>query len=408
MATRPQSGGCFEEAAATGSTDAAEPRSSVVNERGRNPLIAFFIPDLTVGGAEQVTVNIANGLARRGYNVDLLLSRFEGELRSQLVSGVTVRTLPPARTPVIGVLAHAPAIVRYVRRHSPDALIPHLEHPSVVCLATDRAAGLDTAVIPTHHSAFGASADETTKDMVVRRLVPSLYPRSDRIIAVSEGVAASIVEQTAVSRDDVSVLHNPVELETVRSMAGEPVQHEWIEDEETPVILFVGRHAEQKGLKTWLQAFEKVADRHPSVRAVLAGTGPQRAEIQEFSNTLGIADRVSMPGYVDNPYRYMKKASTFLLTSEYEGLPTVLIEALACGCQVVATDCVSGPREILSDGEHGRLAPVGDSDAIARAVDKSLSDPVPPETLRARANDFSPDAVMDEYERFIGTHIRSH
>jgi glycosyltransferase involved in cell wall biosynthesis len=103
----------------------------------------------------------------------------------------------------------------------------------------------------------------------------------------------------------------------------------------------------------------------------------------------------------------MRQAETFLLSSRYEGLPTVLIEALACGCPIVATDCVSGPREILADGEFGRLAPTEDHAELAAAVMETLADPIPPAKLRERAADFAPEAVFDEYERFIRAYVSS-
>lgn len=370
------------------------------------PLLAFFIPDLSVGGAEQVTVSIVNGLAARGYEIDLLLSRFEGELQPRLSDDVNVVTLPPAKTSVFGVAAHLPALVSYLRRENPTVLVPHLEHPSVVCLAAGRIPGVDTPIIPTQHSAFGVSSELTPKDRVVRALVPRLYPTANRIIAVSEGVADGLSERTPVSRDRISVIHNPVEIESVRERAREPVDHEWIEDD-VEVVLFVGRLARQKDLETWLRAFRIVHDRNSDLRGVIVGRGSRREELLTLARELGIEDAVSMPGFVENPYRYMKRASVFVLSSEYEGLPTVLIEALACGCPVVSTDCPNGPREILMDGSLGPLVPVGDEDELANAVVSTLADPTPSSKLRERADEFRPRAVFDQYERFIREYVIS-
>jgi len=374
---------------------------------GDLPLLSFFIPDLTVGGAEQVTVSIVNGLAERGHNVELLLSRFEGKLRAELSSEVRIVELPPSRTGALGVAAHFPALVTYLRRKEPAALFPHLEHPSVVCLTINRFLNVDTAVIPTHHSSFGESVDQTPKDRVVGRLIPQLYPASDWIIAVSDGVADSITERTPVGRDDLSVLHNPVDVDSVRRRAREPVDQKWIEDDDTDVVLFVGRLADQKNLETWLHAFKRVHDRNSRVRGVIAGQGPCHDELQSLTAELSLSDAVSLPGYVDNPYRYMGQADVFLLSSRYEGLPTVLIEALAVGCPIVATDCPSGPREILEDGKYGHLVPVDDRAGLADAVAETLESPRDPDALRARADDFSPESVLDDYEQFLEKHVVS-
>lgn len=370
-------------------------------------LLSFVIPSLTIGGAEQVTVNIVNGLSARGYDVELVVSRFEGELKSQIASDVKVVKLSLSRTPVFGVAADFPSIVAYLREREPVALFPHLPRMSVVCLAAAQAAGVDTPVFPTHHSAFGKSEDPSMKDRTVEWLVRRLYPTADRIVSVSEGVANSISEQTAVDRSDISVLHNPIEVETVRERSLEPVENQWIEDDTIEVVLFVGRVEAQKDLETWLHTFERVHRRDPMVRAVIAGQGSRREELRTLAHQLDIGEAVSIPGYVENPYRYMAKASVFLLSSRYEGLPTVLIESLACGCPVVATDCPSGPNEILDGGVYGRLAPVGDDEALADAVTATIKDPIPSRKLRDRADDFAPESVFDDYERFISEHVIS-
>jgi len=141
---------------------------------------------------------------------------------------------------------------------------------------------------------------------------------------------------------------------------------------------------------------------------VIAGEGSCRDDVRALADRLDVADFVSLPGYVDNPYGYMRRADALLLSSRYEGLPTVLIEALACGCPIVATDCPSGPREILAEGQYGRLVPVGDIERMADAVVATLDDPPEREGLMSRADDFRPERILDEYERFIQRHVFPH
>ncbi len=381
-----------------------EPESTSRDGNGR-PLVSFVIPSLTTGGAEQVTVNIANGLADRGYDVELLLSRVEGELQTQLTSKVEVVSLPPSMGQVFGIATHIPALVHYLRKRQPAALFCHLTHTNVACLVADRIAATDTVVVPTEHLAFGVPKEPTLKSRIAQWLVPRIYPSAERIVAVSEGVAESIVERTAVGRETISVLYNPVDVKTVRRRAREPVDHEWFADGTVAVALFVGRIEQQKDLETWLRTFRRVYDRNPNARAVVVGEGSRRESVQSSAARMGLADVVSMPGYVNNPYGYMSRADVFLLSSRYEGLPTVLIEALACGCPVVATDCPSGPREILADGTYGRLAPVGDDASLAEAVVETLRNPPRENELRERADEFAPEAVLDGYEQFILTHL---
>jgi len=379
--------------------------TAAAGARTDEPLLSFFIPDLSVGGAEQVAITIVNGLAARGHNIDLLLSSASGELRSELSEQVSIVEMPPSKTPVVGVAAHFPFLVSYLYRREPAALFPHLEHPSVVCLGVNKLLNTSTTVIPTQHSAFGHAVEETSKDRVVRRVVPRLYPASDQIVSVSKGVANSVVEQTPVDMSDVSVLYNPVDVERIRERATQPVDHDWVESDERNVVLFVGRHASQKNLQAWVRAFERVASRDPDARAIIAGKGPCREQVLTTVERHGLSDLVSLPGYVDNPYRYMAKADTFLLASRYEGLPTVLIECLSVGCPVVSTNCPWGPSEILADGEYGTLVPVDDEAGLADAVSNTLENPPDPDLLRARAEDFSPEPVFDEYEQFLDEHV---
>lgn len=376
-------------------------------DEGESPLLSFFIPRLGQGGAEQVAINLVNGLSARGYNIELLLTRDDGSLNSQLSTDINVVTLPPSKSPVFGVAMNFPALVDYLRRKEPALLLSHLSRANVISIAACRLIDADTVVAVTHHDAFGTGTERGLKDWALGRLVPLLYPSADRIIAVSEGVADSIVDRTKVKRENVSVLYNPIEIDSIREQARCGVDDKWIADDDLEVVLYVGRHTEQKDLKTWLRAFKRVHAQNPDTRAIIAGKGPMREEIQSYSERLGLADVVSIPGYVENAYGYMHEADVFLLSSRYEGLPSVLIEALACGCPVVATDCPSGPREILDDGTYGRLRPVGDADGLAEAVVESLNQSTSRDELTGRADEFATGPVLDRYEQFLEEHVLS-
>lgn len=385
-----------------GTTDSDEgntERSTDTNGRRR---LAFYIPDLTTGGAEQVTVAIVNGLAARGHDVELIVSDPKGRLGEKLSPDVTVSELGPM-LPGLGIASHVPALARYLRRVRPAILFPQMTHAGVVCLAASRLASVDTVVVPVKHCAFGESSSRNPKDWALERLAIRLFPTANHVVGVSQGVVDSMVDRMSLDPAKTSVLHNPVDIDSIREQAASPVDHEWIEDDDLEVIVFVGRHEEQKDLETWLRAFTEVHESNPNTRGVLVGMGSQRERLLELAETLGVGEVVSFPGYVENVYRYMSRSSVFMLSSRFEGLPTVLIEALACGTQIVATDCPSGPREILLEGAEvcGRLAPVGDSSGLAKAVLETLQDPLPEAHLRQRATDFEPNAILDEYERFI-------
>jgi glycosyltransferase involved in cell wall biosynthesis len=220
-----------------------------------------------------------------------------------------------------------------------------------------------------------------------------LYPRADAIVCVSAGVAEDLRRYLTLPAGRITIIHNPIQI-----LAEEPSArlHPWLGDRGQPVILGAGRLSRQKDFMTLLHAFALLSDL-PAHRLMIIGEGPERAHLEREAVRLGIAERVTLPGFVTNPRACMAASSLFVLSSAWEGFGNVLVEAMAVGTPVVSTDCPSGPREILQDGALGPLVPVGDAPALARAIRQALLDPVPAERLRARADDFAPERVVVPY-----------
>jgi glycosyltransferase involved in cell wall biosynthesis len=175
-----------------------------------------------------------------------------------------------------------------------------------------------------------------------------------------------------------------------------PIDHPWFATGDPPVVLAAGRFAPAKDFETLVRAFAKVASDRP-VRLVLLGEGKQRARIENLIRELGLGGITLLPGFVDNPFAWMSPAAVFVLSSAWEGSPGVLIEAMARGCPVVSTDCLSGPAEILEFGAYGRLVAVGDINALAQAIAETLDAPRNPDRLRARAAEFDVETAVDGY-----------
>lgn len=361
--------------------------------------VAFYVPALRVGGAQRVTITLANGLTERGYDVDLVVSYRTGKLLAQVSDAVTVVDLDTPAVPAIGILLGLPELRSYLERSEPSLLFSAMTFANVTSILAAVAIDGDTKVVPTEHNTFGM--ESSLKSKTTDKLAKHLYRFADRIVAVSEGVADSIVDGTNVDRSDVTVLYNPVSVFDIREESRAAVDDEWLRSSTFETIVSVGRLEEQKDPSTLLRSFALVNRARPDTRLILVGRGSKRDDILALADSLDISDVVSLPGYVENAYAYMGHASTFVLSSKYEGLPTVLIEALACGCPIVATDCPSGPREILSGGEYGTLVPVGDTTGLRDAILSTLENTTDPEKQFRRAQDFSVETIVDQYAAFI-------
>jgi len=227
-------------------------------------------------------------------------------------------------------------------------------------------------------------------------LARRLYPWADEIIAVSHGVADDLARVLKLPRERIRVIHNPVVTDQLYQKAREAPDHPWFAAGAPPVVLGVGRLDPEKDFALLIEAFS-ILEKKRRVRLVVLGAGPERNALNSLIQELGISDSVELPGFVENPFSYMAGSAVLALTSWFEGLPNVLIEAMACGTPVVAVDCPSGPREILEGGRYGRLAPVGDAKALAHAIEETLDHPPQPETLRSAVMRFSADAVAKDY-----------
>lgn len=333
--------------------------------------LAIFIPSLVGGGAERVTVNLAQTLAEQGYLVDLVLAQQTGEYLDAVPPAVRIVNLRSS-----GVLASLPALVRYLRRQRPWAMISTLTYANIVALWARRLAGISMPLMVTEHNTFSVVRRVDLRDLGLPWLAKRFYPWANYIVTVSKGAGNDLAQSLSLPCEQVTVIYNPVVTEQLRQRACEPLDHHWFAPDAPPVILTVGRLTEQKDFGTLIRAFAKVrSTRH--VRLLILGEGAERQALEALVLQLGLEADVSLPGFVRNPAAFMARSALFALSSRWEGLPTVLIEALYCGTPVVATDCPSGPREILSDGRYGHLVPVGDVHALAQAMSKGLDGHIP-------------------------------
>ena len=334
--------------------------------------IAIYLPSLRGGGAERVAVTLANAFARAGVYVDLVLVTREGPYLSEVDAGVRIVDLKARR--VLGSLV---PLVKYLRSARPTALLSMFHHANVLALVARRLAGVRTRIVVRAQDMRVAATDAGQRAFgrTVAWLAPRAYRHADAVVAVSRGVAEDLCGVDARLRARTRVIFNPVVDDNLFAQAQQTPAHPWFQ-EPVPVVVAVGRLAIAKDYATMLRAFAQLRAQQ-ECRLLILGEGSERENLERLAGELGIADVVAMPGFASNPFAAVARARLFVLSSRTEGLPNALIQALALGARIVATDCPSGPREILRDGRFGRLVPVGDADALATAMIAALEDPAP-------------------------------
>jgi glycosyltransferase involved in cell wall biosynthesis len=358
--------------------------------------IAFFLPSLRSGGAERVMMNLAQGITERGLPVDVVLAAATGDLLDQLPPAIRLVDLRAGR-----VLPSLGPLIGYLRRERPRILISSMDHANLVALWAARLARRATPVVVTVHTTV--SQEIPLRGRLVARLVAYLagtfYPWAAGVVAVSQGVADDFARTSGLPRDRVRVVYNPVITPNVVALARKAPDHPWFGAGQPPIILGVGRLTPAKDFPTLIRAFAQVRRRRTG-RLIILGEGEDRSALEALAKDLGVADDVALPGFRDDAPTYMAGSALFVLSSAWEGLPTVLIEALAAGARVVSTDCRSGPREILQEGRLGTLVPVGDAAALAEAIIDALDRPARTPPLDA-LTPFTRDAAVDHYLHLV-------
>ncbi|MBW4578143.1 MAG: glycosyltransferase [Tildeniella nuda ZEHNDER 1965/U140] len=357
--------------------------------------LSVFLPALEGGGAERAMLHLAEGLAARGFKVDLVLAETKGAYLDTVPPSIRIVDLK-ARSPLL--VSKTLALRRYLQQEQPSVLFSALDILSSATWAR-RLAGSSTRIVmcvQTNLSQQFRDHQPNTIGRIRPKLVRLFYPWADAIVAASRGVADDVAQITGIPADTIRVIYNPVVTPAVLEKMQQPVNHPWFATGEPPVILGVGRLVSQKDFPTLVEAFAIVRQQR-SARLMILGEGEDRAKLEAQIRELGLQDDVALPGFAENPYAYMAQANVFALSSIFEGFGNVVAEAMAAGTAIVSTDCPSGPAEILDGGKYGKLVPVNDPAALADGILATLQAPIAPEILRQRAQEFSVDRVVDQY-----------
>jgi glycosyltransferase involved in cell wall biosynthesis len=304
-------------------------------------------------------------------------------------------------------------LIDYLQFREPDAVIAADTYCNLVAIWARRLSKVKSKVVVSERNALSIQLQRPERRRTWRwrhvpPLVGALYPEAEGIVAVSNGVAQDISILCGIPRSAITTIYNPIHTgDELEQRAAESIDHPWLQPGQPPLILSVGRLVKPKDFATLIRAFALFRRSQPA-RLLILGDEPERGErarLAALARHLGVAEDVQLPGHVANPYPFYRRAALFVLSSYREGLGNVLIEALACGCPVVSTDCPYGPAEILENGHYGRLVPVGDAAAMAEAMAATLAAPPPAAMLKARAAAYSVERAASAYLALAGLEI---
>ena len=357
--------------------------------RAERPRLAFVLPDLRGGGAERVALTLIKDFDARGYQIDLLLLDARGELLPLLPPAVRVIDLKSTR-----IRNAVAAIASYLREAKPDGIQVSMWSLTIAGIVAHRISRSSARLVVSDHTTLSKHYGDAGwfRRKVMGWTIRLFYPLADARIVVAQAAAEDLADLSGLPRDLFEVVHNPVYPPQPEAEPVIDVDRLW--GGSGPRILNVGQLKPEKNQKLLLEAFAQMSG---DARLIILGEGELRDELEAYAATLGVADRVIMPGFVIDPTPFYRSANLFVLSSDYEGFGLVLVEAMRSGLPVVSTDCASGPAEILADGRFGRLTPCGDADRLVAAMLDELAAPTDAERLKARAEELSGEHIADRY-----------
>jgi len=365
---------------------------------GSRDHLAVFLATSGHSGVDRIMGILLPHIASLGIKVDLLhvkgkgphLPPDQGDIRIvELGSSHSFTSLAP--------------LVRYLKREKPHALLSDKDRVNQIALLARRLAGTPTRVVVRS----GTNITQTLKHRgsleKFRHFLSMryLYRMADGILTASEGAADDLAGFSGMSRQKISVIPNPVDKEMLFRLASEPVSHPWFSRKTLPVIVGLGELGGSKDYETLIRAFS-IFRKGRGARLFIMGDGKKRARLKALAEELNLAADIHFFGYTANPFPYLSRADLFVQSSRYEGFGMALLEALALGIPSVATDCPSGPRDILQEGLYGKLVPVGDVQAMAEAITRTLDSPPESPMIMRAALPYSLDRVAHEYMELLG------
>ena len=332
--------------------------------------VMFFLPTLGGGGAERTVIQLANSFVEQGLNIDLVVCNIHGEkgkLRSEVHEKIKLIDLDCGR--VVNALF---PLKKLLHEQQYDCVVATQTHTSIICGIAKKIAHVKTKLIFREVSTPSKNIkSQGLSKFILKSLVNITYPSADHIVCVSHGVLEDFREYYGYKKQNLVTIYNPVIDDAYLAKLKVTVEHKFFQPQHK-VIMAVGRLTEAKNFEFLIRSFHRVYLQHAEVRLIILGEGELRPVLEQLIQELKLSEVVDLPGFDSNPYAYFKYADLFVLSSNWEGLPGVLIQALASKIKVVSTNCPSGPMEILDNSKFGLLVPCNDIDGMQHAIEQAL------------------------------------
>lgn len=363
--------------------------------------IWFLLGRFGDGGLERVQVEIIRAMRAQGLDARLIIGHFHGNAQPLIPADVPWALISP-----LGRWTFPFALIRALRHDRPDIVLTSANDVACLALAMRNLVSPNTRVIVTQHTSLSGPRVSSTglrrvKLETLRWLMHRLLPRADAIVAVTGALAHDISDELLIPVNRIDVIYNPAVTPETQARINEDAPWPWSEGE-VPTVVFVGRLEKVKRVDLLIDAFASVRARVQS-RLLIVGAGPLEGSIRQQIRARGLASHCALVGYQPNPLPYIRRSDVLVLPSDYEGFGLVLVEAMACGTQVISTDCPDGPAEILGNGRFGQLVPCGNADALASAIIRVLTGQflIPSEKLVERAQSFTLDRSCQAYMSLV-------
>lgn len=366
--------------------------------------IIFVIPSLAGGGAERVIVHLTKGLNPDKYKVLVVIFENKIAYRNYLPDDVEIHCLEKKnRWDFIRMVI---LLRKIIYREKPSVVISFLDYANIATILASFLLKKKFKLLISVRNNLHESLSGVRWPRTKRFLIKFTYKKVDRIIAVSEGCKKILINEFQITPEKIITIYNPVPVERIIEKCKEDVCHQFLKQyKEIKVIVSIGRLESQKRFDRLLRAFSLVKQIEQNVCLIILGEGPLKEELKSLAEQLKIKGSVDFVGFKMNPYAWMARADIFVLSSDYEGFPNVILEAMACGIPVISTDCPFGPNEIITDGRNGILVPMSNERVLANAMisllqNKGMRERLAIEGIK-RADNFRPHIIIPQYEKLF-------